>query len=65
MKNSFFIHFRSAYVAAGAISHHISWFGSRTEHIATKRFTRATRVHKQKAASGRPPGHGKRKTNHS
>lgn len=36
MKNSFFIHFRSAYVAAGAISHHISWFGSRTEHIAIK-----------------------------
>ena len=36
MKNSFFIHFRSAYAAAGAISHHISWFGSRTEHIAIK-----------------------------
>lgn len=36
MKNSFFIHFRSAYVAAVAISHHISWFGSRTEHIAIK-----------------------------
>lgn len=36
MKNSFSIHFRSAYVAAGAISHHISWFGSRTEHIAIK-----------------------------
>lgn len=36
MKNSFSIHFRSAYVAAGAISHHISWFGSRAGHIAKK-----------------------------
>lgn len=29
-------HSRSACVAAGAISHHISWFGSHTEHIAIK-----------------------------
>ena len=36
MKISFFIHFRSAYVAAGALSRHNSRSGCRTGRIATK-----------------------------
>ncbi|OUQ43227.1 hypothetical protein B5E65_05490 [Gemmiger sp. An120] len=54
---------RTQYIySAGSISIHRSErFAHRANRIAIKS-PRAPQIYKQKAASGRPPGHGKRKT---
>ena len=55
MKNRFSTPFRSACAAAGAISHHISWFGSRTEHIAIKGSRAPPRYTRKKPHPGGHP----------